>query len=487
MYLFLLLVFQTVSSYLSAQDYIKSDFMVSDQSGFFYESPELSVNNAGDLVVIWETTGVGDIRFRTISSSGDQMGPIQQMDTPSTTAETRITHNDTGNFMIIFGAYRGYWYILGQTCSPEGVPLTDTIVVDRNTTEMVNFFRSSLHSNREGQYAVFLPGQDSVIVEMFSASGEYLSSPVVLKPEASTLLEMYGIMTYSGDLILVWMDGSAGDIRGQRYSVDGTPIGDEFQVSYRVDNCFLSNSRICADTAGNFAVGWTSTLNGQISLYAQLFDAEGTRIGENIKITDDSSSFSGLGLSMDMDLDGKFVLAWPDAMGSDTTFIYMQQVSALGVPVGGNFRATSINNQLSPGTSLPDQDHPNVRLLRDTIYLTWANYNDDIHYSDLIYANVQKWQMHDITGLPGFENPEESISLYPNPSQGSFTLRLPRELKGDLELSVYNSAGTLFIRKAVIPVGQEINVDLPEMHDGLYYLKIRGDSYQHVSPLIIQK
>jgi len=482
------LAFLSFSSNLSSQEFVKSDFAVSDESEYLYEAPELSVNNAGDMVVVWETSGSGDIWFRIISSSGEQMGPIQEVDTPNTTTETRIIHNDIGNFMIIYGANKSYWYILGQTYSSDGVAITDTMVVDRSTTEMINFFRSSLNSNREGHFAAFLPGRDSMIVEMFSASGEYLSNPVVLKTEAANPMEMYGIMTYSDELILVWMDGANGDLRGRRYSAEGTPIGDEFQVSYKEDACCLSNARISADTAGNFAIGWTSTLNGRITLFAQLFDKEGISIGRNIIVTDDSTSFRGVGLSMDMDADGNFVLAWPDSRRSDTTFIYMQQVDALGVPVGGNFRATTINNQTSPGmSSLPHQDHPNVRLLRDTIYLTWSNYNEDIHYRDIIVANIQKWQIPDVTGLPGTTNSAESISVYPNPSPGSFTLQLSPEIMGDFELSLYNSAGGLVHQSALIMDGHSIRIDLPDMQEGIYYLKVRGGSYQIATPLIIKK
>ena len=58
---------------MHAQEFVKSDFMVSDLTDFNYQAPQLSVSKTGDMVVVWETTGSGGIWFKTISSLGAQV------------------------------------------------------------------------------------------------------------------------------------------------------------------------------------------------------------------------------------------------------------------------------------------------------------------------------------------------------------------------------------------------------------------------------
>jgi len=58
---------------------------------------------------------------------------------------------------------------------------------------------------------------------------------------------------------------------------------------------------------------------------------------------------------------------------------------------------------------------------------------------------------------------------------------------GDFELSLYNSAGGLVHQSALIMDGHSIRIDLPDMQEGIYYLKVRGGSYQIATPLIIKK
>jgi len=473
---------------LTAQQYVKSDFRVSDATGFSSSAVRISVSNSGEMAVVWESSGNENILLKTIASKGDLISSQIAVDAPNSTSETRVAHNGIGNFMVIFGAYSGSWRVMGQTYSQDGDPIGDTLRVDRNTTEMIDMFGSSLRSNRNDQFAAFLPGHDSMIVEMFSANGEFLSNTIILKPEVQNFSGMYGQMTYTGDLILLWLDTSVGDYWGRIFSGDGTPAGDAFQISHKTPNSYLRDASLCSDTSGNFAVIWTNTEDTKVDIYAQLFSKEGVAVGGNTKVTGDEADYLGYPRSAGMDLDGNFVIAWPDYRAQDTSFIYLQQMDKLGAPVGGNYRATTINNGgPSLFTNLPSQVHPSVRVLRDTIYLAWINLNENESIRQEVYASILEWKEPDHTGLGQEGTLPEAFYLYPNPSSGQLYLQWEHPLAGPVDVSVYNSRGVLIHRETRNLSGQELQLDLPDIQEGMYFLKVEGESINSSIPLIIKK
>ena len=475
-------------SKVTAQDYVKSDFMVSDLSDYFYKSPQLSVNENGEMVVVWETTGTGSIWFKTISSLGNQLGEETLVPSVRSTMEVRVAHADSGNFMVMYGGYDGSWSVFGQVYDHNGNEIGDTMEVQRNTSEMMNMSYLSIFADRANQFGAFLSGMDSMMVEKISGSGEFVGSTIVLKPEQPSTYEKRGIMTRSGDLIMVWHSGfGAGDLRGIRYTPEGIPIGESFLVGQIEENRNLQDFALDCDTSGNFAVVWSTWDGSKSEIYSQLFSSEGVGVGSNTKISDEQSTFGVAEgeMSIDMDVDGKFVVAWPDTRGTDTSYIYMQQIDKLGVPVGGNFRATSINNNIQSDANFHKQIDPSVKILRDTIYLAWANYNLDISNRQDIFVNIQKWMVPDVTGFgPQIVNAVET-SIYPNPSSGLFSLKIDHEYSGLIEWEVFALTGELVRKETMIWSGHEASIDLLDISEGIYYLKINAGSFNTTQPLII--
>ncbi len=470
-----------------AQEYVKSDFLVSDITDFNYKAPQLSVSKTGNMVVVWETVGTGQIWFKKISSQGTILSEKKMIVSPFTTDVTRVAFADSGNFMVIYGGYTDSWSVYGQVYDSQGSEIDDTLEVDRNSTEFINAYNASLSADFHNQFGVLLPGLDSMMVEKFTGAGEFVGNTMFLKPDAAYVTNLTGIMSRSGELIMVWGDG-IGFIRGQRYTPEGIPIGGSFQVGQLEEGSYLQNLALASDTSGNFVVVWSGSFEGRMEMYSQLFSAKGIQIGSKAKITDDVAIYNIIQgkMSIGMDEDGKYVIVWPDTRSSDTTFIYMQQMNDSGEPVGGNYRATSINNDILPGAlSLPVQINPVVRILRDTIYLAWANFNGDVSIRQNIFANIQKWKIPDLSGNEIVRHMPAGIRCYPNPSTGTFRLSLDQKYTGQLEWEVYNSTGTIVRRNPGNGSGLNAIVDLSQAPVGMYHIKIMGDTFTSTLPLII--
>ena len=74
----------------------------------------------------------------------------------------------------------------------------------------------------------------------------------------------------------------------------------------------------------------------------------------------------------------------------------------------------------------------------------------------------------------GFALMEESI-LYPNPNQGQFTLRVPRDING--EILIFNQLGQVVFEKLFSPQAERVPLNLIGVKKGVYNLVISdGDS-----------
>jgi hypothetical protein len=392
--------------------------------------------------------------------------------------------------MVTYQGRYDSWSVYGQVYDSEGNEIGDTLELKRHPSEDIN--HTSLIADQNNSFIAFLSGSDSVMVERISQNGEFAGSPIGLKPVQPYAFPMKAAMTRSGQFILIWQSGIGRGISGQRYTSEGIAIGEAFQVCEIEEDSYLQNFHFACDTSGNFAVAWTigTGLVGSVGeIYSQLFSAEGSSVGSKVRISDQQciQSIGGYELSIDMDVDGKFVIVWPDTRGTDTSFIYMQQLDKLGVPVGGNFRATTINNDIQPGTGLPSQLGPSVKILRDTIYLVWTNHNQDVSNKQNIFANIQKWNEPDVTGNDQLKAETPDIKVYPNPSAGIFSLKLDNEYNGMFDLEVYIGTGAVVWKKTRYFSGQEASLDLSDLPEGLYYLRIKGTSFSSTQPLTIIK
>ncbi len=473
-------------SSLRSQDYVRPDFRVSDSTGYDYNAPSLSVSLAGDMAVAWETTGDGGIWLKTVTSLGTVLREQKRVRSPFYHEGTRVAHSDSGNFMVIFGGNAASWSVYGQAYGKNGDELGDTLNITRSTGEMIEVYRASLSADDSNRFGAMLPGWDSLIVEKVSGMGAFTGDHVVLKPDMVNAHYLTGVMTRSGYYIMIWHDFTSGNIYGLRYTPEGVPAGTSFQVSQREQHSFLREMALASDTAGNFAVVWTEATDSMMFIFSRHYDAETLNPGSATMIAGEKFTIIGRP-SVDMDLDGNYVVAWSDKRSGDTSFIYIQQMDGNGEKIGDNYRATSVNNNIPAGSSSsPNQVEPCIRILRDTIYLAWTNFNADVGFRQEIYANIQKWRVP-ATGIDRTMVPGNGISIYPNPSPGIFSLAVEPANPGRLELKVYNTRGAMVWQELKIWNGSERRMDLSALPEGVYYLDITGDSFHSTKAIVIVK
>ena len=144
----------------------------------------------------------------------------------------------------------------------------------------------------------------------------------------------------SGNYIMTWGDerNGDGDIYAQRYSSDWTAMGGNFKVSDDTSSASQSSPSVAADGNGNFIIAWDDGRNGDGDIYAQRYSSDGTAMGVNFNVNDDTSSASQSSPSVAADGNGNFIITWRDYRNGDSD-IYAQRYSSDGTPVGSNFKA----------------------------------------------------------------------------------------------------------------------------------------------------
>ncbi|HOY97277.1 MAG TPA: T9SS type A sorting domain-containing protein, partial [Catalimonadaceae bacterium] len=80
-------------------------------------------------------------------------------------------------------------------------------------------------------------------------------------------------------------------------------------------------------------------------------------------------------------------------------------------------------------------------------------------------------------------------SLYPNPSQGKLMMRLENAIPGAARLKLYSNLGVLVFEDPAFGIrnGIEMQVQLPTLPDGVYYLELSGTGYRLKEKLVIRK
>ena len=68
------------------------------------------------------------------------------------------------------------------------------------------------------------------------------------------------------------------------------------------------------------------------------------------------------------------------------------------------------------------------------------------------------------------------ITLFPNPNQGAFTIRVPRSSNGSLTL--YNMLGQELYKSPFSALVERVMIDLPFLNKGIYNLYIEIDGNQ---------
>jgi hypothetical protein len=471
------------------------------------ERPSISSDDSGNFVIAWEDerNGNNDIYAQHYSSDGSVLGDNFKVNDDQASADQRypsICTDNSGNFVITWADRRkgkvnsggDYIYDLyGQYYSSDGSALGDNFKVNIDF-EIIKYWGIGINSisisadgsgNFMGTWArANGPGWNfDIHAQRFSNDGAALGDNFKVNDDHGSSDESDPCISTdnSGNFLIMWADGRNGnnDIYAQRYSNDGSALGDNFKINenhgsitmdpngnfvitwcsddgtiyaqrYSSDGSILGDNfkfnndqesvdsgppSICTDSSGNFVIARADKRNGNDDIYAQRYSSDGSTVGGNFRVNDDLGNTSQRNPSITVDGSGKFLISWLDKRNAPYDY-YAQLYSSDGSKVGHNIRVNDMPSSATYGTPSISTDGSG------NFVITWR---DDRNGNDDIYA--QRYSSDGSAMGANFKvnDDEESAELY-EPSistdgSGNFVITWRDDCNGDSDIYAQRYAG----------------------------------------------
>jgi hypothetical protein len=296
-------------------------------------------------------------------------GPQFQVNSYTTNAQTipRTAFSDRGDFVVVwesdgsYGSDSAGTSIQGQRFSAGGVPLGSQFQVNAYT--IGNQSEPNIAADGQGRFVLIWAsfGSDgtdhdlwSIQGRRYSVDGVPLGGQFQINTYTTQLQELPALsVSPAGDFVVTWFSSGSADtsyesIEGQRYDANGSPVGGEFRVNTFTDGG-PNYSAVASAADGRFVVAWQSfgtpgTDTSGRGIRARLFASDGTPLGDEFQVNTYTTN-NQYHPAVAMEQTGDFVVAWESygSAGTDTNFFSIQarRYDASGVPLGDQFQVNT--------------------------------------------------------------------------------------------------------------------------------------------------
>jgi hypothetical protein len=485
------------------------------KSSTIQKFPCISVDNNGNFTIVWEDGRQGscDIFAQRYSSTGTTLGSNFQINDfhnlyilPSSPC---ISAAGNGDFIVSWvdgrnsGLYNWNWDIYAQRFANDGTMLGSNFKVNDNqdSTWQVN---PSLSVDDNGDCIIVWndgrSGNDAIYAQRYSSDGKVLSSNFQVNDVqfSSSLNSHPSVSTdSSGNFIITWGDqrNDNMDIYAQRYSNDGTALGKNFKVNDDQDSENQYYPCISVDGDGNFVIVWVDERNNVSDIYAQRYSSEGTAIGSNFRVDDDTTNAYQYIVSISADRVGNFIVAWIDARNSlSFPDIYAQRYSYEGNTLGSNFK---VNDDICSEWS---NNKPSVSADDDgnfiITFVGGQNDGGDIYAQRYSSDGIVIGSNFKVNDDPAGIDVEEQVKRptdfalnqnHPNPFNPSTTIEFSLPKPELVTLKIYNILGeeiTTVVNGKLQAGNHTYQFDGSNLASGVYLYRIEAGEFHDVKKMV---
>jgi uncharacterized protein YebE (UPF0316 family) len=407
---------------------VGSEILVNTATYQMQDLPTITTLNNGGFVVAWEDWG-GDsnwlaIKAQVFTPSGGRVGSEIFVNTATDRgqADPTITALNNGGFVVAWEDWSGgiggaggdtSWIaIKTQVFAANGARVGSEILV--NTATYSDQYLPTITALNNGGFVVAWAdrsegvggaGGDSsgeaIKAQIFTANGGRVGSEILVNTTTYSA-QQFPIITAlnNGGFVVTWedlsqgvfgsgSDASMGAIKAQVFATNGGKVGGEILVN-TATNSWKKEATITALNNGGFVVAWEDDSQGvggaggdssNFAIKAQVFDADGTRLGGEILVntTTDRSQLDPTIAALG---NGGFVVSWEDWGFHTGAVVIKAQVFA--------FDGDRVGNEILVNTTTEGhQFNPTITALdNDSFVVAWIG-NDDIRAQVFTIINEQ--------------------------------------------------------------------------------------------------
>jgi hypothetical protein len=417
---------------------IGDNFKVNDNSAEIkWQKHCISVNSVGNFIIIWTDyrNGNFDIYAQRYSAEGIASGNnflVNESIAEEWQERSAVAMDLDANLIIAWADGRNRNKdIYAQKFSNNGSAVKNNFQV--NCSEGSAAQRNpAIAVDKSGNFIVcWADYRDigDIYAQMFSADGIPKGNNFIVNDEGPIQHKVPSItVDGSGNFIITWFGGRTDkDILAQRFSADGTRLGDNFIVDDDTTHSYKWWPYVSANSLGNFVVAWGDERNGNTDVYAQCFSSDGTALGSNFRVNDDESvGWQSLPI-IATEKSGNFIISWPDQRSGRR--IYAQRYLKDGTKLGANFSAIDeyVWGQSMPYISID---------VEGNFVIAWIDYRFGVSdiYGQLFLKDATKvgenFKIND-TDFSAYENMRPSVSKQTN---GNFVVVWTDERHGDRDI-----------------------------------------------------
>jgi photosystem II stability/assembly factor-like uncharacterized protein len=330
-----------------------ANVVVNDDGVSAYQAyPCITVNNNGYSVVAWEDTRSGDDIYAQRYQGDNTQGINQKVNDDVGTASQwapSVGVDGSGNSMIVWEDQRnGDYDIYLQSFNSSGTPQGTNFKVNDDAVSAYQYF-PSVAVNSSGNAVVVWEdsrdGYNDIYLQRLYTNGIAVGGNVKVN-DATTSASPFNntvsvAINSSGNYVVAWEDNRNGDIDIylQRYDANGTVLGSNIKVNDDVGTANQQQPSVAVDGSGNYIVVWYDYRNGNNDIYLQRYSTSGVALGTNIKVNDDNGTNDQVSPVVAVTSTGNFTVAWEDYRNDVNNIlsdIYIQRFDASGSPLGGN-------------------------------------------------------------------------------------------------------------------------------------------------------
>lgn len=226
-----------------------------------------------------------------------------------------------------------------------------------------------------------------IAARRFNENGSPVGLDVTVNTQTSNVQSDPDVaMDAAGDYVVVWQnyDGSAIDVRAQRFGPSGVKKGGEIVVNTSPTGVsFYAIPRVAMSPDGDFVVAWAQYDGVSYDVKAQRFAADGTRAGINFTLSEQTANYQSSPV-VGMDAEGRFVAAWADCPTISECHVRAQRFAVDGSRHGPELTADT--------STTIDASGPAIAVEADgdfvVAWMSVDNYELDIHFRRFNSAGV---------------------------------------------------------------------------------------------------